>query len=188
MPDEAHRVPDGAAGFSWDHIVCATGSGGTLAGMNLGARLLGLSVRIWGVNVCDSAVYFQKKVLEIAQEFRDRWIAEWGGDPATASSLEIPLDEIRILDQYKGAAYARTYPEEVARIRDVARQDGLLLDPVYTGKAFHGLLEEAVRGRFGRDGERVLFVHTGGLFSLFSQYREELLGTAPEPAPGSEDG
>ena len=54
----------------------------------------------------------------------------------------------------------------------MARRDGLLLDPVYTGKAFYGMIQEARKGRFGR--ERVLFVHTGGIFSLFA-YRSELL-------------
>jgi D-cysteine desulfhydrase len=91
----------------------------------------------------------------------------------SARNLELAREEIHIIEGYVGPGYAKPYPEVVATIREVARREGLLLDPVYTGKAFHGLLEEARRGRFG-SGERVLFVHTGGIFSLFA-YRKELL-------------
>jgi D-cysteine desulfhydrase len=165
--------------FPWDHIVCATGSGGTVAGLLLGARLLGLETKIWGINVCDDARYFEDRVLDIAAQFEARWRPELlpSGTPAPA-----PLDRgsIQILEGYKGPAYARTYPEEIDLIREVARRDGLLLDPVYTGKAFHGMLVEARRGRFGRD-TNVLFVHTGGIFSLFA-YRAELLASDRIPS------
>ena len=157
--------------FPWDHIVCATGSGGTVAGLLLGTRLLGLETQIWGINVCDDARYFEDRVLEIAAQFEARWRSELLPDTASAPP-PLDRDSIRILDGYKGTAYARTYPEEVELIREVARRDGLLLDPVYTGKAFYGMIQEARKGRFGR--ERVLFVHTGGIFSLFA-YRSELL-------------
>jgi D-cysteine desulfhydrase len=160
----------GDGSFPWDHIVCATGSGGTVAGLLLGARLLGLETTIWGVNVCDDARYFQDRVLEIAAQFEARWVPEL----LPQAGPHPPLDRasIRILEGYKGPAYAQTYPEEVELIRKVARRDGLLLDPVYTGKAFYGMVEEARKGRFGTG--RVLFVHTGGIFSLFA-YRAELL-------------
>lgn len=188
VPRDAGRL-EGPAGpadlFPWNHIVCATGSGGTLAGLLLGAKLLDLDVGIWGVNVCDSAGYFQKKIVAIADELRLRWERDWGGEAGLASHLRLEPGEIRILEGYKGPAYAQTYPEEVELIREVAREDGLLLDPVYTGKAFYGLLQEARQGRFGA-GERVLFLHTGGVFSLFA-YRDELLGGRLEnrrPGPG----
>lgn len=165
--------------FPWDHIVCATGSGGTVAGLLLGARLLGLETKIWGINVCDDARYFEDRVLDIAAQFEARWRAELlpSGTPAPA-----PLDRgsIQILEGYKGPAYARTYSEEIDLIREVAQRDGLLLDPVYTGKAFHGMLVEARGGRFGRD-TNVLFVHTGGIFSLFA-YRAELLASQRLPS------
>lgn len=160
--------PSSEHDFPWDHIVCAVGSGGTLAGLVLGAKVLGLDARIWGVNVCDDARYFQNRVLEIAEELARSWRA-WGmGAPPL-----VTREEIRVLDGYVGPGYAKPYPESLETIRWIARKEGLLLDPVYTGKAFHGMLEEARRGRF-RPGERVLFVHTGGVFSLFA-YRRELL-------------
>ncbi len=148
------------------HVVVATGSGGTLAGLHLGRELLGLKdLRIWGVPVCNDGEYFRNKVLSIADEFAGGW--DGLSRPAIAS------DEVRMLDGYKGPAYAVPYPEEVALIQETARTEGLLLDPVYTGKAFYGLVEEMTRGTFADDP--VLFVHTGGIFSTFA-YRDVLLG------------
>ena len=154
-----------AGPWPWRHLVCAVGSGGTLAGLLIGRALTGVDLEIWGVNVCDSAAYFQARVLEIEREFRDRFLA-----PNVGPLFD--TEAIRILEGYKGPAYAVPFAEELETIRLVARREGLLLDPVYTGKAFHGLLQEAKRGRFGSDG--VLFLHTGGAFSLFP-YRHELL-------------
>lgn len=157
-------------GGPWDHVVCATGSGGTLAGLTLGQRLLAPTVpwlertRTWGVPVCDDGAYFQRKVVEIAAEFAERF----------GSRVSLPPDDVGVIDGYKGSAYAVPYDEELALIRRVARTEGLLLDPVYTGKAFCALVSEARGGRF-RPGERVLFLHTGGVFSLFA-YAAELVG------------
>jgi D-cysteine desulfhydrase len=184
--------------FPWDHIVCATGSGGTLAGLVLGAKLLGLPVQVWGVNVCDTARYFEDRVLEIAAEFQAHFLRMNAADapelphatdapnahdpsvlstppealdsPGTGESL-LRRDDIRILEGYKGPGYAKATPELLAFIRQVARRDGLFLDPVYTGKAFYGLWREIEAGRFGA-GERILFLHTGGIFSLFPWRRD----------------
>jgi len=202
----------GNAFLPWDHIVCAAGSGWTLAGLHLGAKLLGLDVRIWGVNVCDTGPYFQGRVLSIAREFAVERLGmeatpttslppsneSAGGDPGTIGQLEesdrsvrstgtgavvsrgggedladvdlgmvvLRREEIGILEGYKGPGYGKASPELLAFTREVARRDGLLLDPVYTGKAFHGMVKEIERGRF-RAGERILFLHTGGVFSLF---------------------
>ena len=153
----------------WDHIVCATGSGGTLAGLVLGRRLLRTAnpwlerSRMWGVPVCDDGAYFRRKVHAIAHEFEARH-PELG-------PLGLTDEEIGVLDGYKGPAYAVPFGEELDLIRNVARHEGLLLDPVYTGKAFYGLVSEARNGRFAA-GSRVLFLHTGGVFSLFAYGRE----------------
>ena len=70
-----------------------------------------------------------------------------------------------------GRGYAKSRPEELITIRDLCRRDGLVLDPVYTGKAFHGVVTELARDR-GRFGARVVFVHTGGVFGLFAAAAE----------------
>ena len=68
--------------------------------------------------------------------------------------------------RYWGAGYARSRPEELALIRDVARAEGLILDPVYTGKAFFGMTRELEKDA-RTFGERVVFLHSGGIFGLF---------------------
>ena len=80
------------------------------------------------------------------------------GDPAE--------DDLRILDGFKGRGYALSTTEELAFIADVAATEGLLLDPVYTGKALLGLVRSLEAGRL--KAERVLFIHTGGAFGLFA--------------------
>ena len=92
-------------------------------------------------------------------------VAEYGLD------IEEERTPIHLLDGFIGEGYAIPYPDEVETIRLVARTEGLLLDPVYTGKALYGLAQAA-----GEDdalaGKRVLFVHTGGLPGLLAQGEE----------------
>lgn len=140
-------------------IVFACGSGGTAAGLMLGARLLGLDqrgVKVAAVNVCDDRDYFVGVIGRIAADMTARWNL-----PATLAPADID-----VVDGHVGRGYARSRPEELLTIRDVCRRDGVVLDPVYTGKAFHGVVTELARDR-ARFGERVVFVHTGGIFGLF---------------------
>jgi D-cysteine desulfhydrase len=168
--DEIAAQSDPDEPFPWDHLVAAVGSGGTLAGLLMGVKRRGLPLTVWGVNVCDSAAYFTARVLEIAGEFAAQF-------PGLAVTFP-PLTEadVRILEGYQEPGYGRATPETMELVRETARTEGLFLDPVYTGKAMHGLVTEARRGRFGSDG-RVLFLHTGGIFSLFP-FRAELLRPA----------
>jgi D-cysteine desulfhydrase len=141
-------------------VVYACGSGGTGAGLILGAKLLGLArrgIRVAGINVCDDRPYFLDVILRICAEAEARW--QLGANVTEA--------DIDIVDGHVGRGYAKSRPEELATIRDVCRSDGIVLDPVYTGKAFHGLVTElgADPARFGA---AVAFLHTGGLFGLFA--------------------
>ncbi|MEZ4317260.1 MAG: D-cysteine desulfhydrase family protein [Myxococcota bacterium] len=132
----------------FDHVFVAVGSGGTLAGL----AMSGLPGRIHGIAVCDDQATFEARVREIAREAGRPTPADWGVD-----------------DRYKGPAYAVATPAIWSDIRAVARAEGLLLDPCYTGKAMHALCEEA---RAGRLAGRVLFWHTGGAFALFGRGAE----------------
>jgi D-cysteine desulfhydrase len=134
-------------------IVCATGSGGTLAGLTIGARRRGLAVPVHGVAVCDDAAYVQQIVEQISTEATDRW----------PSLPRVRSDEVSVVEGYKGRGYALSTSEEEADIAAVARASGLILDPVYTGKAFRALLHEP-----DRFGSSPLFVHTGGIFGLLA--------------------
>jgi len=147
-----------AAGIERAHWVFATGSGGTQAGLTLGAALHGVPATPWGINVCDDEAWFLNKVAEDIADWRRRY-------PQTSP---VPDVRARVLDGYVGPGYGRADPIVFDTIALVARTEGLILDPVYTGKAFHGMLEELSAGRFD-DCEDIVFVHTGGLFGVFPQ-------------------
>jgi D-cysteine desulfhydrase len=138
-------------------IIAATGSGGTLAGLALGAKLTGLPARVVGVNVAADRDYFVREVSRIGRQAQ----AEYG----LAAALD-PDRDFEILDGYVGLGYAISRPEELAAIRDLARAEGVILDPVYTGKAYYGMISELNRDP-DRFGSRIVFFHTGGLFGLF---------------------
>lgn len=146
-----------SAGIERAHIVTATGSGGTQAGLTLGAALHQLPATVWGVNVCDDEQYFIDKVSHDTRDWRQRYPDVPEVDCTT-----------RVLDGYVGQGYGVAGSEIFELITELARLEGLVLDPVYTGKAFAGMLAEIDAGRFAgcRD---IVFVHTGGIFGLFPQ-------------------
>jgi D-cysteine desulfhydrase len=150
-------------------VVYAAGSGGTGAGLLVGAALTGAhdrGVRVAGVNVCDDRDYFVRAIGAICAELA----AAWPG-PGSAPSI-VPNDiDIDIIDGYVGDGYALSRREELELIRDVARAEAIVLDPVYTGKAFYGLSCELARDP-ARFGNRVVFLHTGGIFGLFPKAGE----------------
>lgn len=139
-----------------DYIVCAVGSGGTHAGLLLGQKLYKQDYQIIGFNVCDDEHYFVQKISRISQKA----IKRFGLD------INFKKEDVKIIDGYVGEGYALNRQEEIDFMKQVALEEGLLLDPVYTGKALYGLKEQISNGRFKKD-EKILFIHTGGLFGLF---------------------
>jgi D-cysteine desulfhydrase len=140
-------------------IVYACGSGGTGAGLVLGWKLLGLAalgIRIAGIAVCDDKAYFVDAIGKICGDFEERWQLD----------ARVTPQDIDILDGHVGLGYAKSRREELETIRDVCRSDGIVLDPVYTGKAFHGVVSELKKDPT-RFGSAVAFLHTGGMFGLF---------------------
>jgi D-cysteine desulfhydrase len=136
---------------SFDAVVHACGSGGTAAGTTLGARKYGIAPVTHSMAVCDDRAYFETVVARI--------IAETVSLDGSLDARARPI----IHDAWKGPAYGLPSAEQVTFIVEVAQKTGLLLDPVYTGKALFGLsrLEEKPR--------RALFLHTGGLPGLLAQ-------------------
>lgn len=147
------------------HIISATGSGGTQGGLTVGSELFELGARVWGMAVCDDEDYFLTKVRKD--------IAQWHTEYASIINPELDLSRlsIHVIDNYIGPGYAQATPEIFATINLAARLEGLILDPVYTGKGFHGMLDQIRQGRFD-DTNDIVFVHTGGIFGLFPQRQQ----------------
>lgn len=156
----------------FDLVAVACGSGGTAAGVGLGARHHGVADETWAFAVCDDRATFTKIIARIAIETR-------GIDPSlpqpaflepSGRAAAAPDDGARIIvdDRAKGPAYAEMDPDQKAFLVEVARKTGLIVDPVYTGKALFGLAKAIERGEIDRDA-RVLFIHTGGLPGLLAQ-------------------
>lgn len=140
---------------TFDAIVHAVGSGGTSAGLLLGAHLHGLTAKIQGVCACDDAAYFRPLITALCRETIERYDLP----------VRLDLSTMEIVEGYVGLGYGISRPEELAVLLDLARTEGVVLDPVYSGKAMYGLRSEIEAGHHKRDGN-VLFVHTGGIFGL----------------------
>jgi len=143
----------GALPARFDAIVHACGSGGTAAGTQLGARVHDVADEVIAMAVCDDSAYFEARIASIIEDARQYFD---GALPAPA--------RLRVLDAYKGPAYGVASPEQLQLIRAVARSAGLLVDPVYTGKALFGLAQLEPKPK------RVLFLHTGGLPGLLAEH------------------
>jgi len=134
-----------------DAVVHACGSGGTAAGAALGAAMHGVASSVLAMAVCDDTAYFERVTARLIAEAQSLC-----GAVGVSPSL-------RIIDAYKGPGYAVATREQLRFIGDVARASGLVLDPVYTGKALYGLSQLADKPK------TALFLHTGGLPGLFAQ-------------------
>ncbi|WP_214060335.1 1-aminocyclopropane-1-carboxylate deaminase/D-cysteine desulfhydrase [Mesotoga sp. UBA5847] len=135
-------------------IFTAVGSAGTYAGLVAGLKSLGYNTKVIGINVTkDPSSLFVEKTKQLIEGLKEYGIA-----------VSLEGSEIEIVDDFSGPAYAVPSEEDMDLIKKLAKERAFFLDPVYTAKAFRGMLEIS-RGRFA--GKRVLFIHTGGLFKLF---------------------
>ena len=148
-------------GLTPDYLVTATGSGGTQAGLIVGSQLFDLPAEVRAFNVSDSASYFDRKIREDVLLWKQRYNME----------IDEKALDIQTVEGYLGEAYGVAGPEIFDLIAELGRTEGLLLDPVYTGKAFYGMVSELAKGEAGHlpGAKQVVFVHTGGLFGLFPQ-------------------
>lgn len=162
LADEAR-----ALGLQIARVVHACGSGGTTAGLALGFAALELEVEVIAVAVMADAEHFNPIVRGIISNAADRGLV-----PASVADRAT----FRVLDGFSGRGYAETTPEEMAALHAVARREGLVLDPVYTGKAFLPLAQGALQPVRGA----TVFLHTGGIFELFAF--PELVEAVAEPS------
>jgi D-cysteine desulfhydrase len=162
----AEQVRHGAPAF--DTIVITAFTGGSQAGLLMATQLAGLRAQIVGVSVAWPGSRVRGYVVDVIEQARHRF-----GLPVAAPT------EVRLIDGYQGAGRAEIRGEEMEMVLKLARMEGVILDPVYTAKAFSALVD-----RLRRDprelGARVCFVHTGGVFSVFP-FRSPLSRLADAP-------
>ncbi len=143
--------------LSIDHIVSATGSAGTHAGLAVGLRGSGSDLPILGIGVNAPQAAQEEKVYKLAAT-----TAELVGEPGCVSRSDIVAD-----CNYVGSGYGEHTESMNEAILMLARLEGLLFDPVYSGKALAGLIDHIRQGRFTK-GQRIVFLHTGGSVGLFA--------------------
>jgi len=144
---------EGEMGVKFDAIAVTVGSGGTYSGLYYGNRINNNSATVYGFNITETKEHFQEVVVKLLKE-----ISQY-----TGKEINVTIDEIDIIDGYVGRGYALSRPEEIEFLSYLAKLEGLILDPVYTGKAMYGLVEEIKKGKFDKH-ENILFIHTGGIF------------------------
>lgn len=137
------------------HIICAAGSGGTQAGLTIGKHLKNWDVKVLGFSV---------GIKNPTEKIRTEKVLE-----ATCKLLNMSptslVDSYEIDENYFGIGYGQTSPESIDAIKLVAQTEGILLDPVYTGKAMAGLIDYIKKGRF-KKSDVIIFLHTGGNVAL----------------------
>ncbi len=156
-------------GVRFDTVLVATGSGGTLAGLQLANLIHGYGKRVIGVCVCDDAAYFQDIAARISRDALPYLVAqgEISEQEASRWAASLKPGDFEFFEEYVGIGYALSRPEELEHIRRMARLEGTVFDPVYTGKATYGMVNELKEGGRLRTSENILFIHTGGLYGLF---------------------
>ncbi len=182
--------PTGAAGYAYaiqelagqtgvkgqidqppDWIVFPSSSGGTQAGLALGARIFEYPTKILGISVDEQQEILQQRVCDLANQTAD----------LLGDRVKLKAEEIRVNADYLGGGYGVMGEPEKEAIRLFARLEGILLDPVYTGRAAAGMIDLIRKGIF-TSRETILFWHTGGAPALFaSQYRSVAEKVRMEP-------
>ena len=168
--------PVGALGYAYaveelvmqdikaDWIVFGTSSGGTHAGLTLGKRVFNFEGKVLGVSIDEPEAWLKKHVSALASD-----ASELLGD-----RIEFSLDDVIATDAYCQAGYGVLTDAEREAVKLFAKYEGLLLDPVYTGRAAAGLIDLIRKGFFKKE-ETVLFWHTGGQPALFADKYSSML-------------
>ncbi|HEY4281601.1 MAG TPA: D-cysteine desulfhydrase family protein [Chthoniobacterales bacterium] len=169
--------PTGALGYAFavqelmeqsvraNWIVFATSSGGTHAGLVLGQRVFGYKGKVLGISIDESEEWLQKQISELASLASEK----------LGNRIDFTPGDILANADYCKAGYGVLTEPEREAISLFARHEGLLLDPVYTGRAAAGMIDLIRKGFFRKD-ETVLFLHTGGQPALFADaYANEVL-------------
>jgi D-cysteine desulfhydrase family pyridoxal phosphate-dependent enzyme len=151
MMDQAEEV-----GLEVDYVIHASGSGGTQAGLAVGAKALSDNAKVLGVSVAEERITYADYVLDIARDTVK----------ALDMKCEVEMEDIIVFDEYLGEGYGEVNREVAEAIRFMSIKEGIFLDPVYTGKAMVALMDLVKKGYFQKENN-VVFFHTGGTAALF---------------------
>jgi D-cysteine desulfhydrase len=154
------------SGIQFDHVVCSSGSGGTHAGLVAGLHTMSAQIPVTGISVRAEKAPQETKIHKLANSILE--LAD--------IKSHIPESHVTVLDEYVGPGYSLPTKEMTEAIQLFARTEGILLDPVYTGKTAAGLVGMIRSGVFGK-GENVLLIHTGGAPALYAHRDEALNGS-----------
>ncbi len=147
----------------FDALVLSVGSGGTYAGLWYGNYINQSNKIIYGISVSDSELEFKEQIIKILYGMKGMEVEE-----------EYLYKKILINDNYIGKGYAKSSDEELKFLIDVARKEGIVFDPCYTGKAFLGCIEEIKNGDL-KGYKNILFIHTGGLMGWTADQRKRVM-------------
>jgi D-cysteine desulfhydrase family pyridoxal phosphate-dependent enzyme len=147
-----------------DWIVFGTSSGGTHAGLVLGQRIFDYGGKVLGISIDESEEWLRAHVSALASDTSER----------LGKRIDFKPSDVLATDAYCRAGYGVLTNAEREAVRLFARCEGLLLDPVYTGRAAAGMIDLIRKGSFSKD-ETVLFWHTGGQPALFAEKYSDIL-------------
>lgn len=162
--------PTGALGYAFamkefmeqnihaDWIVFGTSSGGTHAGLVLGQRVFGFKGKVLGISIDEPEAWLKTRVSTLASD----------GSEKLGERIEFTPDDVLANEEYCKAGYGVLTDAEREAVKLFAKHEGLLLDPVYTGRAAAGMIDLIRKGFFRKD-ETILFWHTGGQPALFAE-------------------
>jgi 1-aminocyclopropane-1-carboxylate deaminase/D-cysteine desulfhydrase-like pyridoxal-dependent ACC family enzyme len=151
--------------ISADWIIFASSSGGTHAGLLTGQRIFRFNGKILGISVDESEEWLKKEVSQLASATSEK----------LGERIEFTPSDVLVNADYCNPGYGVVTEREREAIRLFAQHEGLLLDPVYTGRAAAGMID-LIRKGFFKNTETVLFLHTGGQPALFGdQYADKIL-------------
>ena len=162
--------PTGALGYAFameefmlqnveaDWIVFGTSSGGTHAGLVLGQRVFGFKGKVLGISIDEPEDWLKTRVSQLASDASEKFGAR----------IEFTRDDVLANEEYCRAGYGVLTDAEREAVRQFAKYEGLLLDPVYTGRAAAGMIDLIRKGFFKKE-ETILFWHTGGQPALFAE-------------------
>ncbi|KAG5536004.1 hypothetical protein RHGRI_023706 [Rhododendron griersonianum] len=154
------QLQTGNGKAEFDDIVVACGSGATTAGLAIGSWLSEWKAKVHAFSVCDDPDYFYEYVQGLL-------------DGLQAGVISRDIVDIKNVSKFaKGLGYAMNTPEELKFVKEVAQTTGVVLDPVYSGKAAHGMMKDMAENPMKWAGRKILFIHTGGLLGLFDKTAE----------------